>query len=76
MTRKLLILSAGLWAASASMLPAQSADSIINRYIEASGGMAKIQAIQSLRRTGKYSGGAATGWPGSWPFRRRPRCSG
>jgi len=57
MTRKLLILSAGLWAASASMLPAQSADSIINRYIEASGGMAKIQAIQSLRRTGKYSGG-------------------
>jgi len=57
MTRRLLILSAGLWASSASLLPAQSADSIINRYIEASGGMAKIQAIQTLRRTGKYIGG-------------------
>ena len=38
-------------------LSAQSADSIINRYIQTSGGMAKIQAIQTLRRTGKFTGG-------------------
>jgi len=57
MTRKLLILSAGLWAGSASLLPAQTADSLIAKYIQASGGMARIQALQSLRRTGKFSGG-------------------
>ena len=38
-------------------LAAQSADSIINRYVQTSGGMAKIQAIQTLRRSGKFIGG-------------------
>jgi outer membrane lipoprotein-sorting protein len=42
---------------SVSSLSAQSADSLIAKYIQASGGMARIQAIQSLRRTGKYTGG-------------------
>ena len=38
-------------------LSAQSVDSIIGKYIQASGGMPKIQALQTLRRTGKYTGG-------------------
>ena len=37
--------------------PAQSADSLIAKYIQASGGMERMQAIQTLRRTGKYIGG-------------------
>lgn len=57
MIRKLLVLSAGLLAGPASVGFAQSADSIINRYIQTSGGMANIQAIQTLRRTGKFTGG-------------------
>ena len=36
---------------------AQSVDSLIAKYIQASGGIAKIQAMQTLRRTGKYTGG-------------------
>jgi hypothetical protein len=53
--RTLLTLAAlSLYAAS---LWAQSADSLINKYIQASGGMARIQALQTLRRTGKYTGG-------------------
>ena len=35
----------------------QSVDSLIAKYIQASGGMAKLQAIQTLRRTGKFTGG-------------------
>src|SRR5216117_4228969 len=38
-------------------LSAQSADSLIAKYIQASGGLARIQALQSLRRTGKFTGG-------------------
>src|SRR5258705_11812187 len=37
--------------------PAQSVDSLIAKYIQASGGMARIQALQTLRRTGKFTGG-------------------
>src|SRR5258706_12333 len=36
---------------------AQSVDSLVAKYIQASGGMARIQALQSLRRTGKFTGG-------------------
>jgi hypothetical protein len=58
MIRKILVLSAALWAVPAApVASAQSADSIITRYIQTSGGMAKIQAIQTLRRTGKFTGG-------------------
>ena len=41
----------------ATPLAAQSVDSLIAKYIQASGGMERIQAIQSLRRAGKYTGG-------------------
>jgi hypothetical protein len=44
-------------ALCAAPLSAQSADSLIAKYIQASGGMARIQALQTLRRTGKYTGG-------------------
>jgi len=37
-------------------LSAQSVDSLIAKYIQASGGMARIQALQTLRRTGKFTG--------------------
>jgi len=36
---------------------AQSVDSLIAKYIQASGGMARIQALQTVRRTGKFTGG-------------------
>lgn len=36
---------------------AQTADEIIARYIKAVGGMEKIEAVQTLRRTGKFIGG-------------------
>jgi hypothetical protein len=38
-------------------LSAQTADDIIAKYIAAIGGMARIQAVQTLRRTGKFTGG-------------------
>src|SRR2546423_11852139 len=41
----------------ATPLAAQSVDSLIAKYIQASGGMERISAIQSLRRSGKYTGG-------------------
>src|SRR5438093_8339684 len=41
----------------ATPLSAQSVDCIIAKYVQASGGMARIQALQTLRRTGKYTGG-------------------
>lgn len=43
-------------ALCAAPLTAQSVDSLIAKYIEASGGMARIQALQTLRRTGKFTG--------------------
>src|SRR3989440_10526195 len=46
-------------ALCAAPLSAQSADSIIAKYVQASGGMARIQALQTLRRTGKFTRG---GW--------------
>jgi len=36
---------------------AQTVDTLISRYIQALGGLERIQAIQSLRRSGKYTGG-------------------
>src|SRR2546421_12867988 len=44
-------------ALCAAPLSAQSADSIIAKYVQASGGMARIQALQTLRRTGKFTRG-------------------
>ena len=36
---------------------AQSVDEIVAHYLKAVGGMEKIQAVNSLRRTGKFNGG-------------------
>ena len=36
---------------------AQTADDIIAKYVQAVGGLDKIHAVQTLRRTGKYIGG-------------------
>jgi hypothetical protein len=52
-----LFLTAVALSAAPLSAPAQTADSLIAKYIQASGGMERIQAIQSLRRTGKYTGG-------------------
>lgn len=55
MTRRILLNLAAL-ALVVAPLRAQSVDSIIAKYIQALGGMERIQAIQSLRRSGKYTG--------------------
>ncbi len=44
-------------ALSAFSAAAQTADEIVARYLKAVGGMDKIQAVQTLRRSGKYIGG-------------------
>jgi hypothetical protein len=47
---------AGL-ALCAVPLSAQTADDIIAKYIKTSGGVERIQAVQTLRRTGRFTGG-------------------
>ena len=54
--RNALIRLAGL-ALCATPLSAQTADDIIARYIQTVGGMERIQAVQTLRRSGKFTGG-------------------
>jgi len=55
MRRFLLALAAlAVFAVSAS---AQTADEIVAKFIKTIGGMEKIQAVKSLRRTGKFNGG-------------------
>jgi hypothetical protein len=56
MKRMIIALPLVISAATAS-LSAQTADSLIAKYIKASGGLAGIQALQTLRRTGKFTGG-------------------
>ena len=50
----LKVAALALWA---TPLCAQSVDSLVAKYIHASGGLARIQALQTLRRTGKFNGG-------------------
>ncbi len=54
--RRILVLLAilPLFAAPAA---AQTVDEIIAKYLKTVGGMEKIQAVQTLRRSGKYVGG-------------------
>lgn len=54
--RRIVQFSLGL-ALGATALPAQSVDSLIAKYLQSSGGLAKIQAVTTLRRTGKFTGG-------------------
>ena len=57
MKRPILALSVAALALGATPLFAQTVDSLVAKYIQASGGLDKIQALQSLRRTGKFTGG-------------------
>src|SRR6266513_6193629 len=52
--RKLLI---ALIALTALPLTAQTVDEIVSKYIKTIGGMDKLQAVQSVRRSGKFTGG-------------------
>ncbi|MBV9926475.1 MAG: hypothetical protein JOZ96_15760 [Acidobacteria bacterium] len=53
--RKLLLALACV-TAFAAHASAQTADEIVDKFIKTVGGMEKIQAVKSLRRTGKYIG--------------------
>src|SRR6266511_3818072 len=57
LSRPIVAFSLAAFALCATPLVAQSADSLIAKYIQASGGMDRMQAIQTLRRTGKFTGG-------------------
>jgi photosystem II stability/assembly factor-like uncharacterized protein len=52
--RRLVFVLALLLTAS---LSAQTADEIINKYLQTVGGADRIQAVKSLRRTGRFTGG-------------------
>lgn len=54
--RRILVVVAGA-ALLAVPLAAQTADDIIAKYVKTIGGMEKVQAVTSLRRTGRYVGG-------------------
>ena len=54
--RKLILLFVAL-AVFAAPAAAQSVDEIIAHYLKSVGGMEKIQAVNTLRRTGKFNGG-------------------
>jgi hypothetical protein len=54
--RKLILLFVAL-AVFAAPAAAQSVDEIIAHYLKSVGGMEKIQAVHTLRRTGKFNGG-------------------
>src|SRR5439155_10357482 len=54
--RNVLLKLVGL-ALCTAPLSAQTADDIIARYIKTVGGMDRIQAVQTLRRTGRFTGG-------------------
>lgn len=54
--RRLMLGAAALFLL-APAASAQTADEIVARYVKTVGGMEKIQAIKSLRRTGKFTGG-------------------
>ena len=54
--RKALLILALLLLPSVTV-SAQSVDEIINRYLKSIGGLDKIQAVKTLRRTGRFIGG-------------------
>src|SRR4051794_8133517 len=54
MRKALLVITLALCANFAN---AQTADDIINNYIKTIGGMQKIEAIKTIRRTGRFQGG-------------------
>lgn len=54
--RRFLLASAAALVLSAHA-SAQTADEIVSKFIKTVGGMERIQAVKSLRRVGKYTGG-------------------
>jgi Outer membrane lipoprotein-sorting protein len=55
--RRLAGILAGL-ALTATTLPAQTADEVLARHVKAIGGMEKIEAIKTLKKSGKYIAGS------------------
>jgi hypothetical protein len=55
--RRATLPMAGLILLLAPPLFAQTADEIVAKYLKTIGGMNKIEAVQTLRRTGKFVGG-------------------
>jgi outer membrane lipoprotein-sorting protein len=51
------LLALAVLAFCAAHASAQTADEIVAKFVKTVGGMEKIQAVKSLRRTGKYNGG-------------------
>jgi photosystem II stability/assembly factor-like uncharacterized protein/outer membrane lipoprotein-sorting protein len=51
------VLAAAALALLALPLSAQTADEIVAKYVKTVGGMDRINAVKTLRRTGKYTGG-------------------
>src|ERR1043165_2790673 len=56
-----LFLAFACVVASAAHASAQTADEIVDKFIKTVGGMEKIQAVRSLRRGGRFSGGGGLG---------------
>ena len=54
--RKILLTLVGL-AMFAAPVAAQTADEIVTKYVQAIGGVDKIEAIKTLKRSGKFIGG-------------------
>ena len=54
--RRFAGMAAGLLLAAAA-LPAQTADEIVAKYVAKIGGMPKIEAVKTLKKTGKFTGG-------------------
>src|ERR1051325_2217003 len=54
--RKAVLAAAALWLLALPSF-AQTAEEIIGKYIKAVGGMQRIDAVKTLRRTGKFTGG-------------------
>jgi hypothetical protein len=57
MTMRRLLLSLAVLAVTAVHASAQTADEIVEKFVKTVGGMEKIQAVKSIRRTGRYNGG-------------------
>jgi hypothetical protein len=54
--RRLLLGALGL-ALFVMPVSAQTVDEIVSKYIKTIGGMEKVQAVKTLRRSGKFTGG-------------------
>ena len=54
--RRVLLMLATL-ALGAMPASAQTADEIVTKYVKTVGGAEKIQAVKTLRRAGKFTGG-------------------